>query len=383
MYTVYYIADFDLSMKNASSRRIINNCKGLTYNSQIKVEIIGSSFKNDFYQEGFFVRNIKASNHFVKKYLNILTKGFLFVKKIKQIPNADCIIYYGVSSIILLPLLRYCKKKKIKLIVDVVEWYDYRNLKYGKFGPFTMDVHLAMTWIIPKCKNAIVISSFLEQHFSKKEMNLLRVPPLIDTQERGKLIEEESLSADSSFINLIYAGFPGKKDMIAIMVSAVERLNLENVRVKLHIIGPTEFELKNLLSTDFSGNIICYGRMDQELVPVYLNLADFSLLLRKNERYAEAGFPTKFVESMNAGLPVISNLTSDLKFYLKDNYNGFVIEDCTEESIVKKIKQISDLPLHDIQAMKINAKNTAVENFDYRLFSNEFKSFVIGKNASI
>jgi glycosyltransferase involved in cell wall biosynthesis len=215
----------------------------------------------------------------------------------------------------------------------------------------------------------------LQLYYKRKKLPVLLIPPLVDAKKSELLSNEHKLNAESSFLNLIYAGFPGKKDMLPLMVTAVEELNLNNIKVKLHIIGPSKQELIKFMSAELSENIICYGRVEQYLIPKYLSQADFSLLLRRQERYAEAGFPTKFVESMNCGLPVISNLTSDLHLYLKEGSNGFVLKDCTETAIIDKIKQITNCRSLIIQNMKVNAKNTAIENFDFRLYSNGLRNF--------
>ncbi len=48
-----------------------------------------------------------------------------------------------------------------------------------------------------------------------------------------------------------------------------------------------------------------------------------------------AGFPTKFVESLGAGCPVITNYTSDLDLYLKNGFNGFVVKDLNMKVFLK------------------------------------------------
>jgi len=99
-------------------------------------------------------------------------------------------------------------------------------------------------------------------------------------------------------------------------------------------------------------------------------------LLRPLLRYAQAGFPTKFVESLNAGLPVIANLTSDLNLYLKDGYNGFVLNNYSVDELVSKIRFIMSLPKSSFNQLRINSKRTAVENFDYRLYTKKFDAFL-------
>lgn len=378
MVKIFYVADFDFAKKNASSMRIINNCKALSNKSHFQIKLIGCSEKSDYFEDKFPVSSVKPGI-FIMRYLKILFKGFLFVNKLKkQNKNhqIDCIIYYGTSSLILIPLHFFCKKNSIKLIIDVVEWYNYAHLPYGKYGPFALDVHLAITKLIPKCNGAVVISTYLEHYFERKKLRTLRVPPLVDFTDQGSIGKQPGSLLDRKCLNLIYAGFPGKKDMISVMVDAVRLLNTEGFLIKLHILGPTKAELCKLLSSQPPDNIVCHGKIDQKLIAQYLHQADFSLFIRPNERYSQAGFPTKFVESMSAGLPVITNLTSDLNLYLKDGYNGFVLKDCSPQAIVDKIKEILKIEKKHLEDMKVNAKKVAIENFDYNLFSDSLSNFL-------
>jgi hypothetical protein len=69
------------------------------------------------------------------------------------------------------------------------------------------------------------------------------------------------------------------------------------------------------------------GRIPRPQVLEELSKADFTVLMRSEEqRYAKAGFPTKFVESLATATPVIANSTSDLGMYLKDGENGYVVK---------------------------------------------------------
>lgn len=48
-----------------------------------------------------------------------------------------------------------------------------------------------------------------------------------------------------------------------------------------------------------------------------------------------AGFPTKFVESITAGTPVLTNQTSDLADYLVEGEIGFWLVDDIADSLKK------------------------------------------------
>jgi glycosyltransferase involved in cell wall biosynthesis len=64
-----------------------------------------------------------------------------------------------------------------------------------------------------------------------------------------------------------------------------------------------------------------------------------------------AGFPTKFVEAITCGIPVVTNNTSDLQFYLKEGVNGYFLG-YTKESISKKIKVMLNLDKNKLSDLK-------------------------------
>lgn len=374
MKRICYIGEIDFTRKNASSARVINCAKAIELNPDYKVDFIGFSNVPHLTDNGFEINNVKRGNSTVEKLYNTLTRGIQIVKLLKSLSRKDIIIYYGISANILIPLKHYCQKNKIKLIVDVVEWYDYSHLPMGRYGLKAYDVHLAITKIIPMCDGVITISSYLENYFNRYGLKNIRIPIIMDTHivvESSKLIV-----FDQDYLNLIYAGFAGKKDLILNVIKSVEQLTLRGIKVKLHLLGCSKDDLLREMKCSLSENIICYGKVEQTLVSQYLLAADFSILIRPQKRYANAGFPTKFVESLSVGLPVIANLTSDLGLYLKDGYNGYVINDFTVEAITNKLKEIASLSKSQFVDLRKNAKQTAINNFDYRLFSDRINSFI-------
>lgn len=119
------------------------------------------------------------------------------------------------------------------------------------------------------------------------------------------------------------------------------------------------------------------GRIPRNEVIQHLNETDFTILIRSSiARYAKAGFPTKVVESLMSSTPVICNMTSDLGMYLKDGYDCIEVEHEDPESIVKALRRALALTPEQKDQMKKNARKTAEENFDYRLYIEEFRKFI-------
>lgn len=376
MYRFIYIAESRLDQEDAVNNRIINNIRAIRNSIDCDFTIIGYGDKNEMNYKDVPVKNVKRGKVNIQKIFFFIFRGFYVYKLLmKEFSKPDLIIYYGTSFRYFYFLMKYARQKNVRVICDVVEWFNPSHLPLGRFGPMAFDIKTGFKYYIPKCDGIIAISTYLQNYFISKNLKTLRIPVLIDTHiEDSKLYEVRSkqTSFDDSCLNLVYAGFPGKKDLIFNIIGAVQQMYEHGFPIRLHVIGPTTDEL----GINLSEGIKCYGRIEQRLVLEYLKEADFSVLLRPPEQYAHAGFPTKFVESLAAGLPVIANLTSDLNKYLRDRFNGLIVRDCSISSLIDVLNYAINIDKCQIRMMHKNAYETAVHNFDFRLFSKDFSTFI-------
>jgi len=126
----------------------------------------------------------------------------------------------------------------------------------------------------------------------------------------------------------------------------------------------------------FPDNIIFCGRIKQTEVPSYYNVSDFSIIVRENSRKSMAGFPTKLVESMMAGRPILLNYTSDMDKYIIDGQNGFILPNWTSLELQKMLSRLVKLSRDDIEEMKTKALQCGLEKFNYRAYINQMEVFI-------
>lgn len=370
MKKIYYISEEDFSRPTAGVMRIINNCKSISYSGESEIKIIGYSNESRSKFENFEILNVPRGNNIIKKLFFYILRGVYIIRLLKELETPDIIIFYGYYARILFPLMKFSQRNNIKLIVDVVEWWDNRSFFLGKYNPQVLDINIALTKLIPKCDAVIAISSYLENYYISKGVKTIRIPVLIDTSIKNVY---ENYLFDSKYLNLIYAGIPGKKDKIQYLIKIIESIEIDGIPIKIHLLGPT----KEDLNFNYKKNVVTlYGKVRQDKVYSYLKQADFSLLLRPNQRSSNAGFPTKFVESLNAGTPVISNLTSDLSLYLKNNFNGLIIKSLKEDEIKSVILKSIELKKNGLLEMKNNAHKTAESFFDFKNYTSKFVEFL-------
>jgi glycosyltransferase involved in cell wall biosynthesis len=296
-------------------------------------------------------------------------------------PRTRAIIVYNGGTPLLPRLMKFCRRRNIRLLADCTEWYDPRHVLGGPLGPFCWDSELRMRWLQPKIGKLIVISSFLERYYHDRGCEVLRVPPLVDLQApQWKPIPREP--REGEMLRLMYAGSPGKKDLITNALRAIVKLRGEGFPIELHLIGAAREGLKPWLKEnpaflDALGDaVILHGRIPQRQVWELLPTADFTILLRENKRYAHAGFPTKLVESLSAGVPIITNATSDIGDYVRDGQEGILLENHLPETFENGMRKLFGMPRSQWHEMRTAARRRAAECFDYRRYIAPLKEFI-------
>lgn len=266
----------------------------------------------------------------------------------------------------------WCRQNNIPVIADVVEWFDPRQMMGGRLGPFYASANLAMHYFYPRFDGIIAISSLLEQHF-QRFCPTVRIPPTLEFHSDSAPIKIEN---KERVLHLVYAGTPGKKDELGIIVSAILKVKAAGVDVKLTLIGPTVADLKYLHINVDDPVIQTLGRIPQLEVLSKVQEADFSILIREPLRFANAGFSTKFVESMFVGTPVIANETSDIGKYLIDANTGFLVEKPTVDSLYDAIIRAAKLPTLEKSQMQCRAFDMAKKSFSVSSYAEPLADFL-------
>jgi glycosyltransferase involved in cell wall biosynthesis len=232
-----------------------------------------------------------------------------------------------------------------------------------------------------KIANIWPISKYLAHYYNK--CHTLVLPPLISiTDDKWtNNISIESLKIDSTCdLRLLFAGTPGRKDLLANLVQATTILLDYGHNVQLLVVGVNQDESTTYCDAEiiqkYPNNIAFLGRIPQSMVPSVYKLSDFSAIIREPNRKNTAGFPTKMAESMVAGCPVILTETSDLLDYAQDGINAILIPDSSINSIVTGLHRAINLSREDLNRMKREAKATG-ESFDFNQYVTDVDKFLL------
>ncbi|MDY3389961.1 glycosyltransferase [Riemerella anatipestifer] len=376
--TIVYVGGFRFPDLDAAAKRVYGLGKVMNYLGY-NVVFAGGESSTDTKERIFNGFSYYSMNELDKNNKNLFQKIISFFKAgsntiewlTKYITQNDVkkIIIYNSSAVFISKLIRFCKKNKIELLFDITEWYDSEHLPGGKYGIVALDNYIKMNYIYHKNVKKIVVSDFLKKHYETSSKTIV-IPPINEYEQKfiAKGIEDK--------IRLLYAGSPGRKDDLYTII----KVYLENVdklpNLEFNIVGIGEDFLSSQNLELGLGNIRFYGRLPFERVRLMYKNSHFSFLIRENKRYANAGFSTKFVESMSLSTPVIANLTSDIEKYLKNDINGVVINKLSEECILEVLIKINNMSLEQYENIQYEAYKTS-QLFRGENFINNVKDILL------
>lgn len=378
---ILYIGGFELPDKNAAAQRVISNGK-LLADLNYDVFYLGTQNTDDPKIEdkkmsfgGFTYWNLKYPQNIIEwyRYITDVTKIVDVIEhRLPALPYA--VIAYDYPSISLAKLLTYCRKNQILLIGDTTDWYKpYQgNLLFRAMKSF--DTSFRMRWLHNRMDGMITVSRYLYNYYEGHSANILFLPPLVDASDKKWEYTTQSSSDERS---LVYAGQPfskgsGKKDRIDKVILALsEMLKIKSANIKLYVIGITkEYYLENFGIDMLPDNIIdkvdFLGRISHQKVLSAVQSADYSIFLRDDYRVTRAGFPTKFVESITCGTPVLTNSSSNIGEFMIEQQYGFLLDTSTQKNLVNSLLIAITQPNENITQMKQFCKNSQL--FDYRKF---------------
>lgn len=379
---ILYVGIFRLPDRNASAVRVRAVADALEA-AGYKVTFIDDSYEKPAgagQKSSPLQRIARAGKHGVEYFLT----GSSYFKAVNSVDwrRAAAVICYPGSSALILRLMYYCRKHAVPLIIDSTEWFNPSHTPLGRFGPFAMDSEFRMRWLHQRTGNVICISSFLARYYGGKGCNVVRVPPLVGV-EAGRSRSDWTAAPKQSqnHLSLVYAGFSGRKELFAEIIAGFQAARRRGIDVSLRLVGITEGELSKAVRTGngpvpgFDG-ITCYGWLLRENALQIVTASDFTVILRPQERFANAGFPSKLVESLSLGVPVMANATSDIAEYLRDGQDGYLLRDASAGALEEAIVRASQLTMEQKGEMRIQARLRAHECFDYRNYAGVLAEFL-------
>lgn len=360
----------------ASSVRALNICRLINLAGH-NVHVIGDFCSKDNEQFDFCTYETllqKNCSFFARQSVGKLSverlKAYCNTNKVDAVlMNARYDRYDAVAA--------FCKQQGIKMLVENCEWYHSSSFKLGAFDLRYLKNQKMLTSGFKRADGFISISSFLHKH-NQQFAPSVRIPTILDVVK-----SDYSLTSNNEKLQIVYTGSPGKsKEFLRPVCEALVNNEALRKNVVFNIYGPSYAQvIKNIKNEEIlkqcGESVVIHGRVAQSEIENILKKADFLLFLRPLRRSSQAGFPTKLGESFAVGTPVIANDTGDIGKYITDGVNGFIACDTSAITIEKTLLKALDYK-EKYSEMRKNARTTAENSFDFRVYENDLAELLNG-----
>ncbi|WP_369743385.1 glycosyltransferase [Pseudidiomarina sp. PP-1MA] len=410
---VAYVGPIDFPEGGAATRRVLGISQSLCDVGYRVTVVSGYLSANRAEGESVAVEpgiesvqvNERSAEHLPKwlrfaRYFTMGRRSRSWFEQQSEWPKA-IIIYSGYSPY-LLSFTRWAKKRGIKIIFDAVEWYAAESWLGFITSPYLMNTEFAMRYLIPKTDGVICISRALQDYYDGRKVPTVRVPPTLSilpkstTETLGPFDSDNvALVKGDGPIRLVYAGTPGKKDRLDKIATAVKQLNSQQISdgldrrqpaLELHVVGMNEVDLINYMrqspesgvwdqQTLTTAGLVCHGQIPHADVTKLLEQAHYTIFIREINRVSTFGFPTKYVESVAFGCPVITNITTDLGQFHHAK-TGIVIPSTEVADIEASLMHAMSLSESQYYAQKEQAYQVAIKYFDVAQYAKPLKQFI-------
>lgn len=272
--------------------------------------------------------------------------GSLFFNKNKiNVLNGDILIFDRPDRIY--PFINSKAK-----IISVLHGAHGKNISLKKGKLISLFYNILERKALKRADVIISVSDENKEYFIKKYpilKNKIQVIP-VGIPDNLKPNISKDLKNQYGYKNsdeiYLYIGRLEKEKQVDLIIKPFIDKNID-IRKKLLIVGDGK-ERKNLENISKENrNIKFLGSVRHDEIKNILNLGDFLILYSKFE-----GLPTVILESLACGVPVISNGVGGIADIIKNNYNGFIVNDL-KEFIIKNRKTKESLTKNCIKSVKI------------------------------
>jgi glycosyltransferase involved in cell wall biosynthesis len=279
-----------------------------------------------------------------------------------------------------LRLRDFCRRKRIGMISEEVEWHDRRYSAYTLKWVSLLDMELRIRCAVPLSDGVIGISRYFERYYRGRGCRFLRLPPVLDTHDpRWKKVESSVPRKDRLKLVMFGSVIRDRQDLI---IGAVARARAQGVNVSIEYVGRPREEIfyslgpRGRLIEELGGAVVFHGWVDEDRLRSIIDDADFGVLFREDARWSKACFPSRVPEYLSCGVPLICNTFSDLGEYLHDGQNAIIVPDLSDQALASAMIRAAGMNAETRLKMRDRARHCAEENFDVRKHAGPFGEFV-------
>lgn len=316
---------------------------GLSFNPLLRLEIIGAG----------------RLWHFLSKTLSYLRRS-----------RPD--VVHGFTTVSILPALLYkifCNHRA-KIVFEMHGWTWFETA--GQLTFIRRAVLLIFDYLGLWLADVIIAMSFSQQEFLQR-----RVPwPKLIKVLWGPVDFDVKYEAPPTREDLI-VGYIGNDNFwqgLPFVLGAAQILEKTQPGLKFVLAG---FDAADRKKFPRLVNVEYLGRVEREGVPGFIKSCGVMVSPRVKGGVSDLQYPHKLSEYLAAGRPVIASAVSDQPRVIKGAQCGLVVDPLSAEMLAEAIREFSQLPKGESEAMGQGAANFAKEHFVSSSFAAKLRDLYL------
>jgi len=175
-----------------------------------------------------------------------------------------------------------------------------------------------------------------------------------------------------------YVGTIGRAHGLSVVLDAAPKLE----GAQFVIVGDgAERENLAALASDLD-NVVFTGRRPKEEVPSILEASDAALVHLKPRDIFTTVIPSKMLEAMAAGLPVILGVHGEAERILTEAKAGIIIEPDESDDLVSTVRRLRDNP-EERRNFGVSGREYVIEHFSWSTIAEEYLATITGSRKAI
>jgi glycosyltransferase involved in cell wall biosynthesis len=259
--------------------------------------------------------------------------------------GCDLVLLYDRSIFRAAPLVDLCRKRGVTTVLDITEVSEH--LGGSRLNPLYWDSR-AGTSRIPRLVDGLtVITSGLEEIYRARGCRRIMVLPGIEEWPEAAPLAPTRRSG----FRLTYVGALQGRDAPEMLLAAFKILKEEGRDVTLEVAGHylgTErgrrFIEEWSNEPTLAESVRFLGSLGDAALRAQLESSDGLILTRRRADTEILSFPTRLVEFLKVGRPVLVSDVGDVSRYLKDGEDGVLLDAVDPRRVARQIGAVMDSP---------------------------------------
>ena len=219
--------------------------------------------------------------------------------------------------------------------------------------------HLVKHWRVPAEKIAVVENGVEEDLF-------------VPAHPAANNALRQELGAEGKFL-VCYIGTIGNAHGLETLLDAAVQLKDERPGVILFLVGEgaEKERIVSLAQALRLTNVRFLDQQPRERIPAFISASDACLVLLKKAEVFKTVIPTKMLEFMSCGRPVILGVDGQARQIIEQAGAGVAIEPENAQALVQAIKQLADDPSF-AQTLGKKGRDCILRNFSRRRTAEKY-----------